>query len=101
MGTVSSVLKEYAQRAGIPAFDFLFIDHENSAYLSDLKYMLEEELIAKGAVVVGDNILFPGAPEYRKFVNSDPRFRTVEHTSHVEYLPIADIVTVSDFLGSP
>ena len=99
VGTVSSVLKKHAATTGILEFDFVFIDHDKSVYLPDLKYMLQEGLIAKGAVVVGDNILFPGAPDFRKFVNSDPRFRTVEHTSHVEYLPIADIITVSDFLG--
>lgn len=98
-GTVTTVLKEHMKKNGIDQFDFVFIDHEKSLYLPDLKYLLDEHMIAAGAVIVGDNILFPGAPDYRVFVNTDPRFRTVEHTSHVEYLPIPDVVTVSVFVG--
>lgn len=98
-GTVVTVLKRYMVEAGFKAFDFVFIDHDKSLYLSDLKYLLAEGLIAEGATIVADNVLFPGAPQYRAFINSDARFRTVEHSSHVEYLPIPDIVTVSTYLG--
>jgi catechol O-methyltransferase len=53
-------------------------------------------------VVVADNILFPGAPEYRKFVKTSdpaPAFETTEHFVHVEHLPwLKDVVAVSTML---
>ena len=96
-GTVESVLKKAMKERGISRFDFVFIDHEKTRYLPDLLYLIDNDLLEDGAVVVGDNILFPGSPDYRAFVNSDSRFVTIEHSSHVEYLPIPDMVTVSRF----
>jgi catechol O-methyltransferase len=96
-GTVTTVLQRVMKESGIQQFDFVFIDHDKGSYLSDMLYILEHDLLADGAVVVADNIVFPGAPEYRSFVNSDERFRTQEYTSHVEYLPLPDVMTVSHF----
>lgn len=53
-------------------------------------------------VVVADNILRPGAPEYRKFVNAVdpmPAFDSKEHEVHIEHLPwVKDIIEVSTVL---
>ena len=51
--------------------DFLFIDHVKHLYLSDLKLALELQILAKGCVVVGDNILYPGSPDYKAYMLSD------------------------------
>lgn len=98
-GTVTTVLKDYVTANGIAKFDFAFVDHEKSQYLPDLQYLVRENLLETGAVVVGDNILFPGAPDYREYVNKSPLFDTVEFMSHVEYLDIPDMVTVSVYKG--
>ena len=98
-GTVTTVLKDHMKKVGIDKFDFVFVDHDKSVYLSDLKYLLEEDMLNTEAVVVGDNIVFPGVPDYREFVNTSPLFKTVEHASKVEYLGFADLVTVSTYLG--
>ena len=57
-------------------------------------------MLRKGSVVVADNVLLPGAPDYRRYVKTSTKFSTVEHivdlpASHV----ICDIMTVSEFLG--
>ena len=98
-GTVTTVLKEHMEKTGIDKFDFVFVDHEKTQYLPDLKYLLQEGLLRTGAVVVGDNIVFPGAPDYREFVNTSPLFKTVEHVSNVEYLSLTDVVAVSIYVG--
>ena len=53
--------------------DFLFIDHVKHLYLSDLKLALELQILAKGCVVVGDNILYPGSPDYKEYMLSEGR----------------------------
>lgn len=44
-------LKAIDGSAAIAApFDFVFLDHDKDAYLSDLKYLMRENLVAKGSV---------------------------------------------------
>jgi len=43
-------------------FDLIFIDHIKNAYLSDLKLLESNGGVKAQTVVVGDNIIYPGAP---------------------------------------
>jgi catechol O-methyltransferase len=98
-GTVSTVLKDYVQRNSLPPFDFVFIDHAKEYYLSDFRYLLNEKLIAKNGIIVADNILFPGAPDYREYVNTHPEtLKSVEYLRKLEYSHMEDIIMVSELL---
>lgn len=80
--------------------DFLFIDHVKNLYLKDLKLALALGLLKPGTIVVADNVLKPGAPDYRAFVESDSRFETTTHHTFVEYQKgMKDIVLVSIYKG--
>lgn len=95
-GTVTTTLKQYMAINHIPSFDLIFLDHHKDSYLSDLLYLLDQNMLSNECVVVADNVLVPGAPQYREFVNTDKRFETIEHVSHLEYMSaVKDIVTVS------
>lgn len=87
---------------GPGSVDLVFIDHDKSAYLPDLRLILEEGWLRPGALVVADNIKFPGAPEYRAYMseNEGRLWRTTEHETHVEYQSvIKDLVLVSEYLA--
>lgn len=79
--------------------DLLFLDHLKELYLKDLQIAMALGLLKKGSVVVGDNIGFPGAPDFKAFVmNRSNGFDTVVHESFVEYSNvIPDAVTVSTY----
>jgi catechol O-methyltransferase len=82
--------------------DLAFIDHDKKAYLADLQRILANHWLRKNAVVIADNVLTPGAPDYRAYMasNEGKLWRTVEHKAHVEYQSqIADLVLVSEYLG--
>lgn len=82
--------------------DFVFVDHDKSAYLPDLQRILDQRWLHPGSVVVADNVKFPGAPQYRAYMRQqDGRsWRTTEHKTHVEYQSlIPDLVLESEFLG--
>ena len=49
----------------------MFIDHDKDAYLPDLERILDRGWLHPGSVVVADNIRFPGAPEYRAFMQAE------------------------------
>jgi catechol O-methyltransferase len=83
--------------------DFLFLDHDKDAYLPDLRSILGRGWLHPGSIVVADNVKWPGAPEYRKYMreNDGRTWSTIEHTAHVEYQTmIKDLVLESELLGS-
>lgn len=81
--------------------DVAFIDHDKDAYVPDVERILVEGWLHPGSVVVADNVVFPGAPEYRQYMTEQEgrRFRTEAHDTHAEYTRIKDVVLVSTFLG--
>jgi catechol O-methyltransferase len=84
------------------SLDFVFIDHDKAAYLPDLEHILARNWLRTGAVVVADNMRFPGSPAYRAYMNAHEggRWRTVEHDTHVEYQSLLkDRVLESEYLG--
>ena len=86
------------------AVDFVFIDHDKSAYLPDLERIVHERWLHPGSVVVADNVKFPGAPKYRAYLNEveGESWRTIEHDTHVEYQSLLkDLVLESEYLGQP
>ena len=88
---------------GEGSVDFVFVDHDKSAYLPDLERILAERWLHPGSIVVADNIRFPGAPDYRAHMKEQEggRWRSVEHETHAEYQSlIKDIVLESEYLGS-
>lgn len=57
--------------------------------------------LALGSLLVADNVLIPGAPDYLQYVEESPRFSTalhkVEHeTPHGTHV---DAISVATFLG--
>ncbi len=104
LGDGGQTARKLREEQGITAgsLDFVFVDHDKDAYLPDLHLILREGWLRPGAVVVADNVKFPGAPEYRAYMkeHEGTRWRTKEHDAHVEYQTmIKDLVLVSELVG--
>jgi catechol O-methyltransferase len=107
VGTIGDGGKTLDALAAAPGFDagalgFLFIDHEKSAYLTDLQAIMDRSWLHPGSIVVADNVKMPGAPKYRAYMQDQQgkTWNTVEHKTHAEYQTlIADLVLESDYLG--
>ena len=56
--------------------DFLFLDHDEALYQSDLQVCEDLGLLGKGAMVVADNVIRPGAPVYRAYVRECGRYES-------------------------
>ena len=62
--------------------------------------MQKLKLIRKGSVIVADNVVTPGAPEYRKWILNREDFETEIHNTKLEYTRhTRDEVLVSIYLG--
>jgi catechol O-methyltransferase len=99
--TIGRLASEHGFAKG--TLDLVFLDHDKDVYLSDLQRILEQGWLHRGSVVVADNVKFPGAPEYRAYMQSQEGklWRTVEHSAPIEYQSvIQDLVLVSEYLGS-
>jgi catechol O-methyltransferase len=99
--TIEALRRDFGFGDG--ALDFVFIDHDKSAYLPDVERILEQGWRHPGSVVVADNVKFPGAPEYRSYMEraEGNTWRTTEHDTHVEYQSLLkDLVLESEYLGS-
>ncbi|WP_273736028.1 O-methyltransferase [Mycolicibacterium septicum] len=87
---------------GPGSVDFVFLDHDKNAYLSDLQSILDRGWLHRGTIVVADNVKIPGAPKYRAYMREQQGrgWQTVEHKTHGEYgSVIPDLVLESEFLG--
>jgi catechol O-methyltransferase len=98
--TIARLESEHGFASG--SLDFVFIDHDKSAYLPDLGRILDQGWLHPGSVVVADNIRQPGVPDYREFMQTEEgrTWRTIEHNTHVEYQSLLkDLVLESEYLG--
>lgn len=65
-------------------------------YLADLKILEGAGLVAKGTVLVADNIIYPGAPDYLEYVKNSTHYKTETHETQLEYKSdMKDMVCVS------
>jgi catechol O-methyltransferase len=104
IGDGGATLDALATEHGFTAdsLDFVFIDHEKSAYLPDLQSILDRGWLHPGSIVVADNVRIPGAPKYRQYMreHQGKLWNTVEHEAHAEYQTlVSDLVLESDYLG--
>ncbi len=98
--TLESLAAEHGFTTG--AVDFVFLDHDKNAYLTDLRSIIDRGWLHPGSIVVADNVKWPGAPKYREYMRQQQgtSWRTVEHKTHVEYQTlISDLVLESEYLG--
>ena len=99
--TIAALESEHGFAAG--TVDFVFIDHAKEEYVPDLERIVGRGWLRPGAIVVADNVKFPGAPAYRDYMRAHEGrdWRTTEHRTHVEYQTmIKDLVLESEYAGS-
>ncbi|RAL15182.1 O-methyltransferase [Aspergillus homomorphus CBS 101889] len=71
VGSAATSLRELVDRGELRAVEFLFLDHWQELYRPDL-WLLEDlgVLVPGTSVVVADNVVYPGAPEYLEWVRA-------------------------------
>lgn len=75
-GRAADCLARLKQEGKLESIDMLFLDHVEELYHVDLQVAESLQLLKKGSHVVADNVLRPGAPEYRKYVRAHPKLET-------------------------
>ncbi|KAL7950374.1 S-adenosyl-L-methionine-dependent methyltransferase [Trichoderma barbatum] len=94
-GPAEELLRKLHKEGTLSNVDFLFLDHVEHLYLPDFKVCEELGLLQQGAVIAADNVVKPGAPEYRKFVRSHPRLQSTGVVGLIQPGDLEDEIEVS------
>ncbi|XP_065491335.1 transmembrane O-methyltransferase homolog [Caloenas nicobarica] len=87
VGPTDVVIPRLRQHHGLAQADFIFMDHRKRWYLRDLQLLETHQLLAPGATVLADNVLFPGAPHFLQYAKTCGRYRCRLHRASLEYFP--------------
>ncbi|XP_073675702.1 catechol O-methyltransferase A [Garra rufa] len=98
-GPSGDLIPKLKERFGIKSFDFVFLDHWKDRYEPDAKLLEDCGLLKKGTVLLADNVICPGTPEYLKYVRNSPRYESRYYKSNLEYTKVEDGLEKSVFLG--
>ena len=74
----------------------IFIDHVKNCYLSDFLKLEQYGVIKKGTIVIGDNIIAPGSPDYLAHFKQNNKYDSILEHSYVEYCDIPDAILISE-----
>lgn len=100
VGTIQSQAQALRD-LGVAKIDLLLIDHDKNLYLRDLRFLIDEGLLQPGSVIVADNVLNPGAPDYLAHVTTRREFSTERRDAFMEYSKDEpDLVTVTTYRGA-
>ncbi|KAM8934378.1 catechol O-methyltransferase A-like [Pelodytes ibericus] len=100
VGSTSDLIPQLKKKLDVDTFDFVFVDHWKVSYLHDTKLLEECHLLRPGSVLLADNVICPGAPEFLQYVRSCPRYQSQYYPSRLEYLQVEDGMEKTVFLGS-
>ncbi|XP_029908529.1 catechol O-methyltransferase B [Myripristis murdjan] len=98
-GASGDWIPKMKEHYGVKTFDLVFLDHWKDRYLPDTKLLEECGLLRKGSVLLADNVIFPGAPEYLEYIRGNQRYESCFFKSHLEYTKALDGLEKSVFLG--
>ncbi|MGH0170205.1 UNVERIFIED_CONTAM: hypothetical protein FKN15_060279 [Acipenser sinensis] len=98
-GASGDLIPQLRQKHGIETLDFIFLDHWKDRYLPDTRLLEDCSLLRRGTVLLADNVICPGTPDYLEYVRSSPRYQSQYFSSHLEYTRAEDGLEKSVFLG--
>ncbi|KAF2664850.1 S-adenosyl-L-methionine-dependent methyltransferase [Microthyrium microscopicum] len=77
VGPAEENLKKLLDKSDISKIDLLFLDHVEKLYQEHFELCRSLGLFKEGTVIAADNVVRPGAPEYRTFVRADPSLSSI------------------------
>jgi catechol O-methyltransferase len=77
IGQAEENLSKLHQQGDLLKIDMLFLDHVEKLYKPDFIFARSLGLFKIGSLIVADNVVMPGAPEYREFIRADPTLDSI------------------------
>uniref|UniRef100_A0A8I3PXX9 Catechol O-methyltransferase n=1 Tax=Canis lupus familiaris TaxID=9615 RepID=A0A8I3PXX9_CANLF len=84
-GASQDTIPELKKKHDVDTLDMVFLDHWKDRYLPDTLLLEECGLLQKGTVLLADNVICPGTPEFLAYVRGNNRFECTHFPSYLEY----------------
>ena len=81
VGNADESIRRMVKEGKLKSVDAILLDHWEDLYVSDLQVVEELGLLRKGSLVIADNVIRPGAPDYLRYVRAGKGKGGVEYTS--------------------
>ncbi|XP_069476088.1 catechol O-methyltransferase-like [Ambystoma mexicanum] len=98
-GASQEIIPKLKKEHGVDTLDFVFIDHWGKGYAPDTKLLEECGLLKAGSVLLADNVVYPGAPEFLEYVRNSGRYDCTHFPSHLEYSTKEDALEKAVYRG--
>ncbi|KAM4707909.1 catechol O-methyltransferase-like isoform 1-T1 [Discoglossus pictus] len=98
-GSSENVIPTLKSEHNLDHLDFVFIDHFSERYKLDTELLEELGLLRKGSVLVADNVVYPGCPDFLAYVRTCGRYDCTNFPSHLEYSNKPDALEKAVFRG--
>ena len=77
VGPASDSLKNLKDDGSIKQLDMVLIDHVEDLYIQEFQTLEALGMLKIGTTIVADNVVRPGAPQYRDFVRKHKMLKSV------------------------
>ncbi|XP_014453978.1 catechol O-methyltransferase [Alligator mississippiensis] len=98
-GPSEEIIPQLKKKHEVDTLDFVFLDHWKERYAPDTILLQECGLLRKGTVILADNVVCPGAPEFINYIRNNSHFECTNYPSHLEYMKVKDAMEKAVFLG--
>ncbi|OWK54004.1 Transmembrane O-methyltransferase [Lonchura striata] len=85
VGPSEEVIPRLREKHGLVNANLVFMDHWKRCYLRDLRLLESHQLLAEGATILADNVLFPGAPHFLQYAKTCGKYHCKVHRASLEY----------------
>nr|XP_023648345.1 transmembrane O-methyltransferase homolog [Paramormyrops kingsleyae] len=86
VSTSEEVIPKLKEEYGVERLDFVFMDHWKRCYLPDLQLLEGSGLLSEGTIILADNVIFPGAPNFLRYVKRSGLYKCHMHRASLEYI---------------
>ncbi|XP_075710474.1 catechol O-methyltransferase-like [Rhinoderma darwinii] len=98
-GNTQDIIPQLKKKYEVDTLDFVFVDHWKDKYAVDTKLLEKCNLLKKGSVILADNVVVPGAPEFLEYVRTCGRYDCTNYPSVLEYMTEKDALEKAVFRG--
>ncbi|KAM4649059.1 catechol O-methyltransferase isoform 2-T5 [Amazona ochrocephala] len=98
-GPSQEIIPQLKKKYEVDTLDFVFLDHWKDRYAPDTILLQECNLLRKGSVLLADNVIIPGAPEFLNYIRNNSHFQCTNYPAHLEYMKAGDAMEKAVFLG--
>ncbi|XP_051006628.1 catechol O-methyltransferase [Acomys russatus] len=99
IGASQDLIPQLKKKYDVDTLDMVFLDHWKDRYLPDTHLLEECGLLRKGTVLLADNVIIPGTPDFLAYVRGSSSFECTHYSSELEYLNAVDGLEKAIYTG--